>query len=77
MLTPAEQIRKQEEALLKVVKDKAKGKVVEESEFKVLKAECGPCCRARDNGSGRHVVVTHCDRCHSEKDLPIAERPNH
>jgi hypothetical protein len=60
------------------VKHAAKIKLDKSPEFRYIKIpECGPCCRARDNGSGRHVIVVHCDRCHAEKDLPIEERPGH
>jgi hypothetical protein len=77
MLTPAEQIRKQEADTLATVKEKAKGVESNPPEFKHIKPECGPCCRAKDNGSGHYVIVTHCDKCHAETHLPIYSRPNH
>lgn len=47
-------------------------------EFKMLNPEvCGPHCGAKDNGSGRHVHVGHCDKCHQESNYAISYRPMH
>lgn len=52
--------------------------MVDEPEFKHLKVpECGPHCRAKDNGSGKHVMVQHCNQCHMEHDMVMDDRPAH
>lgn len=38
---------------------------------------CGPHCIAKDNGTGKHTSIIHCEKCHGEAVFPIELRPQH